>query len=213
MLLLQKMKIILLLLVISNTLFAQQKAMETNTFLDEIPAEVEDQLFRVDFFVPGFQYEKRLSKSSTIQAAISLGSFGRTYFTSTDQKRFDFGILPQIEAGYRYYYNLEKRKKTFNNFTNNSGSYVGPKFQTNHLFYTTKTINEYSSFTLGGVWGFQKNVEPVTLNLEMGIGYRLLNIDYIDADLIDVFEGKVKFLSKFTLGVLIGKRNKAYKNS
>lgn len=201
--------IILLAFFIVNLVSAQEKSQAAYDLFERIPAEVEDQLFRVDFLYPGFQYEKGLSEDATIQAAVYL------YFivpvVTPNNVGVDFGIVPRIEVSYRYYYNLHKRKDKYKNFTNNSGQYIAPKLSLNYLFSPTNNFNSYSDLKIGGVWGFQKNGDPITFNFEIGVGYGPQNTDYTDPTLEDIKILNISGIGKLTVGFLVGKRNRAYK--
>lgn len=206
----QNFTIILLVLFISNFAKAQEKSQEAYDLFESIPAEVEDQVFRVDFIAIGFQYEKGLTEDATLQAAIY--PFRSIVISnSSNDIDVDFVLAPQIEVSYRYYYNLHKRKGKFKNFTNNSGQYVAPKLSFSYLISPTERINSYSDLHIGGVWGFQKNGDPITFNFEIGFGYGVQNIDFATSVANDISGGNFASLGKLSVGFLVGKRNRAYK--
>jgi len=206
----QNFTIIVLALFISTWVTAQQKSQEANDLYESIPAEVEDQVFRVDFINLGFQYEKGLTKEATIQAAIYLFS-GFSISDTVRTLAYDVGIAPTVEVSYRYYYNLHKRKSKFKNFTNNSGQYVAPKISFTYLASPTTNVEKYNSLFAGGVWGFQKNGDPITFNFEIGLGYGVRNTELKDPTFEIINSGNLAGLGKLTVGFLIGKRNRDYK--
>jgi len=200
---------IVLLSLTSQYLFSQTNTTDKNEFYNAIPTVVEDQIFKIEILNPGFVYEKGLNENSTFYAGIS-ANFG---IPVSDRTNFDvYSILyPTIDLQYRHYYNLDKRKSKFKNFTNNSGQYVAAKFEAYTILNSTEAVERYNRAGVGGVWGFQKNGKPITFNFEIGLGLGTRNFTFTNYPELDR-EGFALFgLGKLSLGILIANKNNKYK--
>ena len=109
----------------------------------------------------------------------------------------EYGIYSYIEAGYRYYYNLEKRKNKGKNISRNSGNYIAlTSLLTNGdpIIGNLKTSIDYYG-RVGPVWGFQRTyTSNLNLGLELGLGYGFDNLDEALSTIIN-----------FRLGWVLGK--------
>lgn len=216
MLAIKKINLLFLSCLLVHSIVAQLNKQEADSAFYQTPAIVEDELFKIDFLTPGFQYEKALSDNSTLQIGV-YQAFAGSFF-DWDNLRYlnnwfsiaylDIEFLPKIELAYRYYYNLSKRKSRCKNFTNNSAQYVSPKLMAT---YSSQAWDNNNTASLGCVWGIQKNGEPITFNFEIGIGCGIRNIDYNKPSNTNLDNANLAILGKLTTGILVGKRNQAYK--
>jgi len=202
-------KIIIVLLTLANLQSFSQSDTDKNEFYNAIPTVVEDQIFKIEILSPGFVYEKGLNDNSTIYAGLH-ANFG---VSVTDGNNFDVysNFYPTLEIQYRHYYNLDKRKSKFKNFTNNSGQYVAAKFEAYTILKSTAEVQRYNRAGVGGVWGFQKNGKPITFNFEIGLGLGLQNSTFTFYPESNREGFALLGFGKLTLGVLIANKNNKYK--
>jgi len=219
MLAIKKNNLLFLCCLLVHSLMAQVVNQGADSAFYQIPAIVEDELFRIDLLAPGFQYEKALSDNSTLQIGVYQSFVGSFFDINWNSIRYlewnilqniDVEWLPKIELAYRHYYNLCKLKSRGKNFTNNSAQYVSAKLMTT---YSPKDWDINNTASLGCVWGFQKNGEPLTFNFEIGIGYGIRGIDYRSPSNSNLDNRRLAILGKLTTGILVGKRNRAYKKN
>ncbi len=81
---------------------------------------VEDQLFKVNALTPGISYEIGLGQNTTLNFDALLGF---ALAGGTDRNT-DFGLFPGLQADFRYFTNMERRKRKRKNITGNSGNYL-----------------------------------------------------------------------------------------
>lgn len=109
---------------------------QDSTKVDQ-PTEVKS-LNKLKLSLIGLSYEReqRVSKTVTFYGAAGLiGSFiYQTTFTIDNNYNFnsytetDFKIYPSLNAGFRHYYNFERRVKKGRRTINNAAGYVGVDF-------------------------------------------------------------------------------------
>ncbi|MDY8138563.1 DUF3575 domain-containing protein [Aquimarina sp. 2201CG5-10] len=155
-------------------------------------ASVEDQLFKINLFTPGIEYEVGLNKNSTLDFRVGTGF---AYVKTNNEE--DFGVFLTFEGAYRYYYNLEKRLSKNKNITKNSGNYVAlTSFLApgNPIIGDLDTDIDYIG-VVGPVWGFQRTYNSnFNIGLELGLGYEFTNED-----------GNIAPIVGFRLSWVIGK--------
>lgn len=76
--------------------------------------QVEDKLFKVNVFLPGFNYEVAAGERSTLNFELGL-------IPSTERS---VEIFPYLGADYRYYTNFKRRLNKGKNISGNSGDYI-----------------------------------------------------------------------------------------
>jgi hypothetical protein len=108
------MKKILLSLILSSSLFAQEKATD---------------LFNVNlrFLGIGVQYEKALNNNFTAVGSLDYSGgfrYSNNYLYGSD---FEYILTTNIELEGRYYYNFNRRISKRKNTSNNSGNYLALK--------------------------------------------------------------------------------------
>lgn len=133
------MKKILFTLLLSSSLFAQEKA--TDLFNAN-----------VSFIGIGIQYEKALSDNFTAVGSLDyIGGFSYSEDWSGESD-FDYILTTQLALEGRYYYNFNRRLEKGRNTKNNSGNYIALKGVYIPDFLTASsddvTVNPQGSFTL-----------------------------------------------------------------
>lgn len=133
--------------------------------------------FSLNFLIPSAEYEASVGDNSTIDGLVGLG-FGYHDADYLDEPQF--GIFPQFEAQYRYYYNFKKREEKGKKISENSGNYlaaVGILASGDPLFGDMELRNDYSGF-VGPAWGLQRIYDSnFKLNLNLGAGYGFNDYD------------------------------------
>ena len=77
--------------------------------------------FSLNFLLPSVEYETAISENSTLD--LNLG-FGIGYHDSAYLDEAEYGVYPNFQAQYRYYYNLKKRLEKGKKISENSGNYI-----------------------------------------------------------------------------------------
>lgn len=146
---------------------------QDSTKVDQ-PTEVKS-LNKLKLSLIGLSYEReqRVSKTVTFYGAAGLiGSFiYQTTFTIDNNYNFnshtetDFKIYPSLNAGFRHYYNFERRVKKGRRTINNAAGYVGVDFL---AIFPPKTgiSNQYNIMPQ---WGFQAAASK-WINFELALG-------------------------------------------
>ncbi len=138
--------------------------------LNSFAQETSDQ-FSLNFLIPSAEYEVAISEKSTIDAILGIG-FG--YHKSAFEDDSEYGIYPQFEAQYRYYYNFRKRADKGHKISENSGNYIAAVAILaggDPIFGDMELENDYVGF-IGPAWGMQRVYNSnFKLNLNLGLGY------------------------------------------
>lgn len=126
-------------------------------------------------------YERKIddNKSFTLNAGVipSVNVETRSSAFSSTTETYSF-FQPYISASVRNYYERNKVKKK--NLKNNSGNYIAlhyshwfkPIGSTNDVFEQRVRDRNTNSFTIGPVWGFERNyASGIHLDLRIGVGY------------------------------------------
>jgi hypothetical protein len=179
-----------IIILVSSNLIAQ----EQNT---DVPG-VKDNLFKVNFLVPGVEYEIGLDKYNTINLSFDIGFQIAVYDNGfkTDTEIF---IRPIIGGQFRHYYNFGARKSKGKVIKNNSANFVA--LDVTYMFKpfnqpSTETFEAGSVFGIGPVWGINRTYETgFSLSLYIGAGYVLQDFK---TDLFDT--SGIGFLGGFRLG-------------
>lgn len=129
--------------------------------------------FSLNFLMPSVEYETAISENSTID--LNLG-FGFGYHDASYLDEAEYGIYPDFQAQYRYYYNLKKRMQKDKKISENSGNYIALSANVSSgepIIGDMRLNKDYSGF-VGPVWGFQrvyKSNFKLNLNLGLGMGF------------------------------------------
>ncbi|QNN40993.1 hypothetical protein [Pedobacter roseus] len=160
------------MLFICLAIFGSAKAQDSTKV--EQPTEVKS-LNKLKLSLIGLSYEREqcVGKTTTIYGAAGLiGSFiyqttitfdnNYNLLANTDT---DFKIYPSLNAGFRHYYNFEKRVKKGKKTINNAAGYVGLDFL---AIFPPKTgiSNQYNIMPQ---WGFQAAASK-WINFELALG-------------------------------------------
>jgi len=126
--------------------------------------------FSLNFLMPSLEYEVSVSNKSTIDAVLGMG-FG--YHDASYLENPEYGIYPEFETQYRYFYNLDKRMEKGKKTSENSGNYlaaVGVIASGDPIIGDMQLDNDYSGF-VGPAWGLQRVYNSnFKLNLTLGLG-------------------------------------------
>lgn len=119
------------------------------------PAEprTESHLLKFSILAPGIEYERSLTRFTTLNAYTGLSPSG----AYTSETGFQYFLNPTVQLQYRYYYNMKSRQARGKNTAFNSANYLAL-----HLEATGSSIISNSEDELDGnygaavVWGFQR---------------------------------------------------------
>ncbi len=139
---------------------------------------VEKGLFKLNALLPGASYELGIANNATL-------NFDAFLLPAADEDFFGdvrFGILPGLQAEFRYYVNFNRRLSKGKNIAGNSGNYVGA---VNQFYLGDALIGDFeftSSFfnNVGIVYGIQRT-RPKSFYWNISFGPGLI-IDEFDAD-------------------------------
>ncbi|HBX62795.1 hypothetical protein [Empedobacter sp. GD03797] len=167
------MKKLLFTLLLSSSLFAQEKA--TDLFNAN-----------VSFIGIGIQYEKALSENFTALGTLDyMGGFRYSYsdFYGSD---FEYILTTNIALEGRYYYNFDRRLSKGKNTKNNSGNYIALKGNYTPDWLTTSNsdnlgVNPQGSITLN--YGFKRSfAQNFFYEFYTGLGLSLYQDDKVTFD-------------------------------
>ncbi len=113
--------------------------------------KVESSMIKINLIEPGFEYEKGISKNSTLKLGVHT-----SFLVGSQLGTSGFGVFPRIEGQYRYYYNLSKRANKGKRTDYNSGNYISLV-----TFYQLENnivgnLKNNSVFIAGPLYGFQR---------------------------------------------------------
>ena len=134
-------------------------------------AEVSKNLLSANFFVPGLEYEFRLTPESTVDIGIGSGFGLAGGYLQGDT---EFGIFPFATAQYRRYYNLEKRLRKNKTVAMNSANYFAlySNITSGKPIIGDLQMEDDYEVALGPVWGLQRYFQSgFKLDLRLGVGY------------------------------------------
>lgn len=133
--------------------------------------EVSQNVLSVNFFVPGLEYEFRVSPESTLDLGIGSGFGLAGGYLAGDT---DFGFFPFATAQYRYFYNLEKRLRKNKSVDINSANYLAlySNITSGKPIIGDLQMEEGYQIAVGPVWGLQRYFQTgFKLDLRLGLGY------------------------------------------
>jgi len=112
---------------------------------------------QLGFFGAEFYNEARLSDSFTLRSQLELypSIWGGYMYSKTG-----FALTPAISLTPKFYYNLQKRKDSGKNITNNSGNYLALKVEYIPDWFVisnTEDISVSETISLVPTWGFRRN--------------------------------------------------------
>ena len=158
--------------------------------------ELSDNQFNINIAPLTASYERKIdeNKSFTLSGGIAYGA--RFESSSDGGAEGTFIAVPFMDGSFRNYYKRKRIKK--DNLRNNSGNYFG--LYTSYSFDALgepSSLNELTAhlenskvFTIGPVWGFQRNyASGIHFGLSIGPGYTMG--EYIESDF--TFVGGLEF--------------------
>ncbi|MBG6128616.1 hypothetical protein IWQ47_000694 [Aquimarina sp. EL_43] len=127
-------------------------------------------MFTANIIMPGLRYEVGLTSKTSLSVGVGTG-FAWVY---SDANGSEYGVFPNFEGAYRYYYNFKRRKQKGKRIANNSGNYLALSSYLSigdPLIGDLETRSDYNG-VVGPVWGIQRTCESkLNWNLELGVGY------------------------------------------
>lgn len=163
------MKKIIILLLISNCIFSQEKS----------KASVEKSIFGIQagFLGAWIHNEARLTNAISLRSEIGLDfGYSKNGFGETSV------FIPSIRIEPRWYYNLEKRVKKGRKISNNSGNFLALNITYNpDWFYISNqdNLNIISTLAFIPKWGIKRTVgNHFTYETGIGIGTFVVLEDY-----------------------------------
>lgn len=128
--------------------------------------------FSLNFLAPSVEYEASISSRSTIDLNLGVG-FTYQYSATFGEA---YGVYPDLEGQYRYYYNFEKRADKGRKISENSANYIAGVASINSgnpIIGDLEYDNNYGAF-VGPAWGLQRVYNSgfkLNLNLGLGMGF------------------------------------------
>lgn len=161
------MKKIILILLITNFSFSQEKASVEKSFFG----------IQTGFLGAWVHNESRLSNQVSLRSEIGLDfGFSDNGYSQTS------ALIPSLRLEPRWYYNLEKRVKKARKISNNSGNFLALNITYNpDWFYISNqdNLNVISTLAFVPKWGIKRTVgNHFTYEVGIGIGTFIVLEDY-----------------------------------
>ncbi len=171
---------------------------QSTTLKAQVPVELSPTQFTLSVLPLMAHLESKLTDHQSITFGGGL-IYSAYYSDVNGEGEFEFYTTPFLTASLRNYYKRKYVRK--DNLRQNSGNYVA--FLATYQFDTIVDIDglgvletDLNSFTLGPVWGFQRNYgSGIHLDLSMGLGYRTGQSN----EVISIEKG-ITFIGGFELG-------------
>ena len=175
-----------------------------NIFINNLSAQVEDakfvsnQIFKVNFLLPGLSYEKGIGKSSTLYLSPYLNGIITDQNDYVD-KQSRLLITPCFNVAYRNYYNIRHRAQIGKPTSLNNADYITPVY----ILRYTKTApdSEYEFLhQFGLAYGIQRNWRSGWgIDLNGGMKYTF-NGDHIN------YYSPLEFFVQVSIGFWLGRK-------
>ena len=126
-------------------------------------------MFKVNFLVPGIEYEHGVSENSTLSLGVGTGI---VYIN--DSFNDGVGFYPFAQGKYKYYYNFDRRQNKGKNTAGNTGNYVSLVgfFQSGEKIFGGLDREYSDTFGVGPVYGLQRTYNSgFNWSFEAGIMY------------------------------------------
>jgi hypothetical protein len=156
------------------TIFGKAKAQDSTKV--ELPTEVKSlNKIRLNLLGVGYEREQKVGKTTSVYfGAGAEGAFiYQTEFTMDSNYNIsvhtetNFKVYPSLNAGFRHYYNFDRRIKKGKRTLNNSAGYVGLDVLT--IIPTQSNTLYGSQINIMPQWGFQTYVGR-KINFELSLG-------------------------------------------
>lgn len=135
---------------------------------DSIPT-VERRLWKINFLVPGAEFETALGSFSTVNINPYVG-LGYSYISSLGDAWL---VQPSIDVQFRRYYNLLKRNAKGKRTAGNSANYLAiDVLAVGRSVVDGEDFRNFSYYGLGPVWGMQRTFRSnFNLSFQAGAMY------------------------------------------
>lgn len=154
----------LLLLFVSAKCFSQ----------DDVNADIRD-VTKLNFFNPGFSYEKRIAKLQSLTAQVFLSTSIYIGYSSSLGNTSGIDVYPALSLQYKYYYNVARRNAREKRTDMNSANYINAitEIDLYKVHVPSNALKEIRTLKLVGIaWGFQRNyTNRFSIDLSFGLGY------------------------------------------
>lgn len=155
---------VLIVLLITISAFGQSST-------ENEPPAVESQVWKINFLLPGLEYERKLGNSTTLNA--------NAYLRFGYSSNFIFGdawlVQPSLDVQFREYYNLYKRLAKGKRISGNSANFFAlGVFGVGRSIVDRQDFRNYSYFGIGPLWGLQRTF-PRKFNYSFSVGPSVIN--------------------------------------
>lgn len=139
----------------------------------DVKSDIRD-VTKLNFFNPGFSYEKRIGKLQSLTAQAFLSTSIYIGYSSALGNTSNIDVYPALSLQYRYYYNAAKRnakgKRTEMNSLNYVSAITEVDFFREYISPDEKDLRTLKVF--GIAWGFQRNYpKRFSVDLSFGLAY------------------------------------------
>ncbi|MFP4089056.1 MAG: hypothetical protein ACLFT3_02020 [Cyclobacteriaceae bacterium] len=150
-------------MLLSLTLIGHVSAQDNPS--DEV-VTVKPYLWKINFLLPGFEYERRLGNTTTLNA--------NPYFDIGYSSNFILGdawlVQPSLDVQLRQYYNLHRRFTKGKRVAGNSANFLALSiFGVGRSIVDRQDFRNHYYYGLGPVWGFQRTFRS-RFNLSFSAG-------------------------------------------
>ncbi|MBO9658292.1 MAG: DUF3575 domain-containing protein [Chitinophagaceae bacterium] len=164
---------------------------------------------KITLLTPGISRELKIGKKQTLHTAVLMNVIVQSVISSTFSETNVY-TDPAITAGYRYYYNFEKRANRGKRYEKNSGNYVSAF---SALVFTKARMdsdqyeetNRRAIGIFGTCWGFQRNYRGhFSLDLNLGLQYQFGKATFfhpVTGQLTREVTGTIEPGANLTLGI------------
>lgn len=154
----------------------------------EATPQLEKNMYALSILPLGGVWEHSLAAKHSVRTQLALSGAVSASGGSNSGFFVNYQVRPFAEAGYRYYYNLEKRQRKGKRTAFNSGNFLSVYagytrwgFGRERVPFSDQYVNTSSTlrsglFNAGVLWGLQRTYRrKLNLNLGLGAGLHLEN--------------------------------------
>jgi hypothetical protein len=156
------------LLIVIITLLSLNKVVGQTLSLDSVPS-VEHHLWKVNFFLPGIEYERALGNFATV----NLNPYFGLGYSSNIALGSAWLVQPSLDVQFRRYYNLLKRSVKGKRTEGNSASFVAISvFGVGRSVVDAEDFRNHYYYGLGPIWGIQRTFRSnFNISFKSGLTY------------------------------------------
>jgi len=179
---------------------------------EDVKANIRD-VTKLNFFNPGFSYEKRIVKLQSLTAQAFLSTSIYFGYSSSLGNTSGIDVYPALSLQYRYYYNVARRNAKGKRTEMNSANYINAitEIDLYKVHVPSNTLEEIRTSKLLGIgWGFQRNyTNRFSVDLSFGLGYVFTKQTTIDdaGQVGTINTGEFTNVVQIGLGFWVNKRN------